>query len=292
MLKSMTGYGRAEVLFDTKRVVVEMKSVNHRFADINIKLPRIYSFLEEKIREEVKHFAARGKIDVFIIIDDFREDGKQIQVDMALAGQYKKAVDALSETFSLQNDLTAGQLARFPDIFQIDKTEEDHDVIWQEVKQVLDEAGENFLQMRQREGERIGGALLECGNRIRIVVEQIEQLAPAAVEDYQRRLREKIVELTQQKDIDETRLLTEVAIFADKVCTDEELTRLGSHLKELDHLLHLEEPVGRKLDFLIQEMNREVNTIGSKCNQIEIAKLVVDTKAEIEKLREQIQNIE
>lgn len=292
MLKSMTGYGRAEVLFDTKRVVVEMKSVNHRFADINIKLPRIYSFLEDKIREEVKRFAARGKIDVFIIIDDFREDGKQIQVDMALAGQYKKAVDALSEAFSLQNDLTAGRLARFPDIFQIDKTEEDHDVIWQEVKQALDEAGENFLQMRQREGERIGGALLECGNRIRAVVEQIEQLAPATVEDYQQRLREKIMELTQQQDIDETRLLTEVAIFADKVCTDEELTRLGSHLKELDHLLHLEEPVGRKLDFLIQEMNREVNTIGSKCNQIEIAKLVVDAKAEIEKLREQVQNIE
>ncbi|MCI9626082.1 MAG: YicC family protein [Clostridia bacterium] len=292
MLKSMTGYGRAEVLFDTKRVVVEMKSVNHRFADINIKLPRIYSFLEEKIREEVKRFAARGKIDVFIIIDDFREDGKQIQVDMALASQYKKAVDALSETFSLQNDLTAGQLARFPDIFQIDKTEEDHAVIWQEVKQALDEAGENFLQMRQREGERIGSALLECGTRIRTVVEQIEQLAPAAVEDYRQRLREKIVEFTQQQDIDETRLLTEVAIFADKVCTDEELTRLGSHLKELDHLLHLEEPVGRKLDFLIQEMNREVNTIGSKCNQIEIAKLVVDTKAEIEKLREQVQNIE
>lgn len=292
MLKSMTGYGRAEVLFDTKRVVVEMKSVNHRFADINIKLPRIYSFLEDKIREEVKRFAARGKIDVFIIIDDFREDGKQIQVDMALAGQYKKAVDALSEAFSLQNDLTAGRLARFPDIFQIDKTEEDHDVIWQEVKQALDEAGENFLQMRQREGERIGGALLECGNRIRAVVEQIDQLAPAAVEDYQQRLREKIMELTQQQDIDETRLLTEVAIFADKVCTDEELTRLGSHLKELDHLLHLEEPVGRKLDFLIQEMNREVNTIGSKCNQIEIAKLVVDAKAEIEKLREQVQNIE
>lgn len=292
MLKSMTGYGRAEILFDTKRVVVEMKSVNHRFADINIKLPRIYSFLEEKIREEVKHFAARGKIDVFIMIDDFREDGKQIQVDMALAGQYKKAVDALSETFALQNDLTAGQLARFPDIFQIDKTEEDHDVIWREVQQTLHEAGENFLQMRQREGERIGKALLECGKRIQTVVQQIEALAPAAVQEYQQRLREKIVELTQQQDIDETRLLTEVAIYADKLCTDEEITRLKSHLEELDHLLHLEEPVGRKLDFLIQEMNREVNTIGSKCNQIDIAKLVVDTKSEIEKLREQIQNIE
>lgn len=292
MLKSMTGYGRAEVLFDTKRVVAEMKSVNHRFVDINMKLPRIYSFLEEKIREEVKRFAARGKIDVFITIEDFREDGKQIQVDMALAQQYKKAVETLSETFSLQNDLTAGQMARFPDIFQIDKTEEDHDVIWREVQQVLAEAGENFLQMRQREGERIGNALLECGGRIRAIVERIETLAPAAVNEYQRRLREKIVELTQQQDIDETRLLTEVAIFADKVCTDEEITRLKSHLEELDHLLHLEEPVGRKLDFLIQEMNREVNTIGSKSNQLEIAKLVVDAKAEIEKLREQIQNIE
>ncbi len=292
MLKSMTGYGRAEVLFDTKRVVAEMKSVNHRFVDINMKLPRIYSFLEEKIREEVKRFAARGKIDVFITIEDFREDGKQIQVDMPLAQQYKKAVETLSETFSLQNDLTAGQMARFPDIFQIDKTEEDHDVIWREVQQVLAEAGENFLQMRQREGERIGNALLECGGRIRAIVERIETLAPAAVNEYQRRLREKIVELTQQQDIDETRLLTEVAIFADKVCTDEEITRLKSHLEELDHLLHLEEPVGRKLDFLIQEMNREVNTIGSKSNQLEIAKLVVDAKAEIEKLREQIQNIE
>lgn len=292
MLKSMTGYGRAEVLFDTKRVVAEMKSVNHRFVDINMKLPRIYFFLEEKIREEVKRFAARGKIDVFITIEDFREDGKQIQVDMALAQQYKKAVETLSETFSLQNDLTAGQMARFPDIFQIDKTEEDHDVIWREVQQVLAEAGENFLRMRQREGERIGNALLECGGRIRTIVERIETLAPAAVNEYQRRLREKIVELTQQQDIDETRLLTEVAIFADKVCTDEEITRLKSHLEELDHLLHLEEPVGRKLDFLIQEMNREVNTIGSKSNQLEIAKLVVDAKAEIEKLREQIQNIE
>lgn len=292
MLKSMTGYGRAEELFATKRVVAEMKSVNHRFADITIKMPRIYSFLEEKIREEIKQFAARGKIDVFISIDDFREDGKQIQVDMALAGQYKKAVEVLAETFGLANDLTAAQLARVPDVFQVDKTEEDPDVIWQEIKQALHSAGENFLQMRLREGERIGAALLECGERIRLIVEQIEQLSPAAVNDYRKRLREKIEEMTGQQNIDEARLLTEVAIFADKVCTDEEVTRLKSHLTELDHLLHQDEPVGRKLDFLIQEMNREVNTIGSKCNQIDISKLVVDAKAEIEKLREQIQNIE
>lgn len=292
MLRSMTGYGRAEELFATKRVVAEMKSVNHRFADVTIKMPRIYSFLEEKIREEIKRFAARGKIDVFISIDDFREDGKQIQVDMALAGQYKKAVETLAETFGLANDLTAAQLARVPDVFQVDKTEEDPDVIWQEIKQALHSAGENFLQMRLREGERIGKALLDCGERIRLIVEQIEQLSPAAVNDYQKRLREKIEEMTGQQNIDETRLLTEVAIFADKVCTDEEVTRLKSHLTELDHLLHQDEPVGRKLDFLIQEMNREVNTIGSKCNQIDISKLVVDAKAEIEKLREQIQNIE
>lgn len=292
MLRSMTGYGRAEELFATKRVVAEMKSVNHRFADVTIKMPRIYSFLEEKIREEIKQFAARGKIDVFISIDDFREDGKQIQVDMALAGQYKKAVETLAETFGLANDLTAAQLARVPDVFQVDKTEEDHDVIWQEIKQALHRAGENFSQMRLREGERIGKALLDCGERIRLIVEQIERLSPAAVNDYQKRLREKIEEMIGQQNIDETRLLTEVAIFADKVCTDEEVTRLKSHLTELDHLLHQDEPVGRKLDFLIQEMNREVNTIGSKCNQIDISKLVVEAKAEIEKLREQIQNIE
>ncbi len=292
MLKSMTGYGRAEILFDTKRVVAEIKSVNHRFADINIKLPRIYSFLEEKIRDSMKKFVARGKIDVFISIDDFREDGKKIKIDMPLAQQYKTAVEQLAESFSLENDLSAVQLSRFPDIFLIDKTEEDHEVLWRDVQQTLEKAGREFLQMRQREGERIGTALTECAKRIKQLVDKIETLAPQAVAEYQLRLREKIEELTQQQEVDETRILTEVAIFADKVCTDEEVVRLKSHLEELSHLLQANEPVGRKLDFLIQEMNREVNTIGSKSNLLEIAKLVVEAKAEIEKLREQIQNIE
>ncbi len=292
MLKSMTGYGRAEILFDTKRVVAEIKSVNHRFSDINIKLPRMYSFMEEKIRDTMKQFAARGKIDVFISIDDFREEGKRIQIDMPLAQQYKNAVERLAETFSLENDLSAVQLSRFPDIFLIDKTEEDHEILWRDVRQTLEQAGIEFVQMRQREGKRIGSALTECAKHIAQLVAQIESLAPQAAADYQQRLREKIQELIQQQEVDETRILTEVAIFADKVCTDEEVVRLKSHIEELNHLLQVDEPVGRKLDFLIQEMNREVNTIGSKSNLLEVAKLVVETKAEIEKLREQIQNIE
>ena len=292
MVKSMTGYGRHESVGTTRKISVELRSVNHRYSDINIKVPRMFSFLEEYVRGYIADRVSRGKIDVYISIENYGDEAKCVKVDEALAAEYVEGIRSLAEKFGLANDVTAGSLARFPDLFIIEKKEEDKETIWAEVKLVFDVAIEGFSSMRVREGDRISAFLIDRAQAINTMVSKVEQQAPKTVAAYEIKLKDRIAELLGDNTIDESRVLTEVAIFADRVSIDEEIERLKSHLVEFKNILESGEPAGRKLDFLIQEMNREINTIGSKGNDIEISRCVVEAKSEIEKLREQIQNIE
>ncbi len=292
MIKSMTGYGRQEAVVDGKKISVEIKSVNHRFSDYNIKVPRYYAFLEDKVRSEVSAQMARGKVDVFINIESYEQADKDIILNEDLARSYIEALKSLRDKFELADDISVMQVAQYTEIFQSQRREEDQESLWKAVQGILLQALEGFSAMRAREGERI-----ETDLRGRIAVMQqlaqkIDQRSPQTVEEYKNRLYDKIKELLEGQDIEETRVLTEVAVFADKVAVNEEVVRLASHFEEFYGILDSGEPAGRKLDFLIQELNREINTIGSKANDIEIAKMVVELKAELEKLREQVQNIE
>lgn len=292
MIKSMTGYGRQEAVVDGKKISVEIKSVNHRFSDYNIKVPRYYAFLEDKVRSEVSAQIARGKVDVFINIESYEQADKDIILNEDLARSYIEALKSLRDKFELADDISVMQVAQYTEIFQSQRREEDQESLWKAVQGILLQALEGFSAMRAREGERI-----ETDLRGRIAVMQrlaqkIDQRSPQTVEEYKNRLYDKIKELLEGQDIEETRVLTEVAVFADKVAVNEEVVRLASHFEEFYGILDSGEPAGRKLDFLIQELNREINTIGSKANDIEIAKMVVELKAELEKLREQVQNIE
>lgn len=292
MIKSMTGYGRSEHMTEAQKIVVEIKSVNNRYNDINIRVPRSCVFLEEKIRGEVATFTTRGKIDVFVTVEQYVDENKVVLADMELAKKYIEKVREMSDEFDIPFDMTGSKLARVPEVLSIEKAEEDHERVWENVKNVLDAAGGEYNAMREREGIRICEILKERVSCISEIVKKIVERMPGIVEDYRARLYGKISEVLGDRTIDEARVLTEVAIFADKVSTDEETDRLCSHIKEFDKMLDSKEPVGRRMDFLIQEMNRETNTIGSKCNDIEVSKMVVEIKAEIEKIREQIQNIE
>ena len=292
MIKSMTGYGRSEELTKAQKIVVEIKSVNNRYNDVNIRVPRSYLFLEENIRGEIGKFTSRGKIDVFVTIEQYGDENSVVTVDTELAKKYTLAVKEMCEETELLFDFTGSKLARVPDIINIEKAEADQEKVWSDVKRILDAAGEQYLAMRSREGERIRDVLKERIKFISDTVDEVTERMPGIVEDYRARLYDKIKEVLADSSIDESRVLTEVAVFADKVSTDEETDRLKSHIAEFDKMLDSNEPVGRRMDFLIQEMNRETNTIGSKCNDIDVSKKVVDIKAEIEKIREQIQNIE
>ena len=292
MLKSMTGYGRVEELTESKKIAVEIKSVNNRYNDINIRVPRAYIFLEENIRNEISKYVSRGKIDVFVTYEQIIDENKIILADLNLAKNYIDKVKELSETFDIPFDLTASKLARVQDVLTIEKAEEDKEHVWEDIKRILARAGEEYVAMRAREGKRIGEVLEERIETVSEILEKIVIRMPEIVAEYREKLYAKIKDVLEDKSVDESRLLTEVAIFADKVSTDEETDRLNSHIVEFKKMLLSQEPIGRKMDFLIQEMNRETNTIGSKCNDITVAKLVVELKAEIEKIREQIQNIE
>lgn len=292
MIRSMTGYGRGEELTRARKIVVEIKSVNNRYNDVNIRVPRAYSFLEEHIRGEMSKYTSRGKIDVFVTIEQYEDENKVVIADMELAKKYVEKVREMSGELGLPFDMTGSKLARVPEIITIEKSEEDHEQVWEDVRRILDEAGKQYVAMREREGERISHVLKERAAYIAEIVDKIIERMPGIVKDYHNKLYGKISEVLADRSIDESRLLTEVAIFADKISTDEETDRLRSHMQEFEKMLSSEEPVGRRMDFLIQEMNRETNTIGSKCNDIDVAKMVVEIKSEIEKIREQIQNIE
>lgn len=292
MLKSMTGYGRAETVAGAKKITAEIKSVNHRFSDYNIKVPRQYGFLEDRLRGLISERVSRGKIDVFINIEAYGEADKTVAVNAELAANYVDALKELCERFSLKDDISVSTVARFNDIFVSEPKHEDEEELWQLVSSTACEALDSFVSMREREGARIEEDLRARIIYMRSLAEKIDERSPKAVEEYKDKLYAKIKELVEDKNIDETRVLTEVAIFADKVAVNEETVRLASHYDEFFGIIESGEPAGRRLDFLIQEINREVNTIGSKASDLDIAKIVVELKGEIEKLREQIQNIE
>ena len=292
MLKSMTGYGRSEAILDGRHVIFEIKSVNHKFFEFNPRLPRGYQFLEDRLKQYLQGKISRGKVDVYLQIDTLEQADVTVLVNHSLAGAYVDALRQLQERYRLTDGVTLALLARYPDLLTVHKAPEDEDAVWETVRKAAQPALESFLSMRAAEGERLGQDLLEKAGHIEEMVAKVEAITPETVAEYQQRLKAKILELLGDKSVDEQRLLTEVAVFADKVAVDEETVRLRSHLKQLRSLIDEPEPVGRKIDFLIQEMNREVNTIGSKSVNSSIAYLVVDMKAEIEKIREQVQNVE
>ena len=292
MVKSMTGFGRACKEIDGYMITVEIKSVNHRYFEFSCRCPRQYGFIDDKIKSFINSKVARGKIECFVGIEALNTESADVVVNNTLAGAYVKALKELSDNYGLKEDFGASTVARFPDVLIVRKSEEDENKIWQLVKTVADEAVEKFIEMRKVEGKRMYDDVYSRSQFILDTVSFIEERSPQTVKEYNDKLVERVHELLGDVSLDENRLLQEVAIYADKVAVAEETVRLRSHISQLRDFISIDEAVGRKLDFLIQEINRETNTIGSKCNDVEIARKVVDVKAEIEKIREQIQNIE
>ena len=292
MIKSMTGYGRGEAELNNRTIVIELRSVNNRYLDCSVRLPRSCSFAEEGIKSRVKAATSRGKVDVFVSVDSTQADAVAVKVNRPLAESYLKAFGELSEAYDIQNDVTVSVLSRFPDVLTVEKLPQDQDALAADLYAALDLALADFDRMRSTEGEKLKEDLLCKLAHLEDFVTQVEARSPQTVKEYREKLLAKLQEVLNNTQIDEGRILTEAAIFADKVAVDEETVRLRSHIAQFRDLLEQGGIVGRKIDFLIQEMNRETNTIGSKCTDLAISHVVVDMKSEIEKLREQVQNIE
>lgn len=295
MVRSMTGYGRGEVTGEGVSVTVELRAVNNRYLDCAIKMPRAYLFAEDAMKERIQASVGRGKVDVYVNMVHTAGDDTVVTVNEALAKGY---IDALKKIYELdggnyiKKSGYAADLARFPDVITVEKREEDQEKVQELLLEALDAALAGFNDMREREGDKLAQDILFRGDTIEQLVQKVEARSPGIVADYRARLEAKLTEVLQNTQIDESRILTEAAIYADKVAVDEETVRLRSHLSQFREMMKQGGSVGRKLDFLIQEFNREANTIGSKCNDIETSRVVVDIKAEIEKIREQIQNLE
>lgn len=292
MIRSMTGYGRGEVLKGGKSFSVEIKTLNHRFSDISIKIPRQISFLEERVRETVNREISRGKIEVCIVYEDAGEKERNIRLDESLAETYIKALEIIRDKFNVKDDITVSLVAKFPDVIKIEDAEEDEEELWTLLKEALGTAIEAVIKMRENEGKKLEDSLLSKLELIEGKLNEIKKRAPEVVKEYKRKLESRIKELLEQNLPDESRLAMEVALFADKCSIDEEITRFQSHIIQMRETLQLREPVGKRLDFLVQEMLRETNTINSKANDLVIIKEALDIKNEIENMREQIQNIE
>lgn len=292
MVRSMTGYGRGEAVLHGRSIVVEVRSVNNRYLDCNIKMPRAYIFAEDAMKSRVQNAISRGKVDVFVTMDSAGADAVTVKVNNPVAAGYAAALKELKDTYQLLGLPDLALMARFPDVLQTEKAPENVEEAAADICAVLDQALADFAVMREREGERLSADILSRADTIETLTGQVEEQSPKTVAEYRARLEAKMREVLQNQQLDESRILTEAAIFADKVAVDEETVRLRSHLSQLRTMLSQGGPIGRKLDFLIQEFNREANTIGSKCNDLEIARHVIDIKAEIEKIREQVQNIE
>lgn len=295
MIKSMTGFGRERVIADGREIIVEIRSVNHRYYEFASRTPRAYGYLDEKLKAFLKSGISRGKVEVSVSIFNQEGTDAEIELNKPVALGYLKALRESAEELNLSDDLALSNIMKLPDIFTVVKKTEDEEVIWGQVKAVAQPALDKFVQMRITEGEKLYEDISSKLDFIEKTVGMIEEHQPSVAQSYSDRLYEKIKETLKFLDtdkIDEQRVLTEVAIFSDKVAIDEETVRLRSHISQFRELIKSDEPVGRKLDFLVQEVNREVNTIGSKANDLTITKMVVDLKAEIEKIREQIQNIE
>ena len=292
MVKSMTGYGRARQTLNGRDITVEVRSVNNRYLDCTVKVPRTYIFAEDSVKARVQKAVSRGKVDVFITIDAAAADETVVAVNEPLARGYYEALTRLKDMFSLEDGLNAVTLAKFPDVLTVTKAEEDLESVAADICAVLDEALAAYNAMRTVEGGKLREDIAGRADIIEAVVGKVEERSPQTVAAYREKLLARMQEVLQSTAIDESRILTEAAIFADKIAVDEETVRLRSHLAQLRTMLESDQPIGRKLDFLIQEVNRESNTIGSKCNDLTIAQDVVNMKAEVEKIREQVQNIE
>lgn len=292
MIKSMTGYGRGEKQFKDYKITVEIKSVNNRYLDYNIHTYKQYSFVEDAVRECLSSKINRGKVDIFIQYDTVDNDDRIITLNSSVVDGYLTALKELADKTGLRDDVTVTSISRFPDVFNVEKKEQDKEKIITDTKEVLVAALEDITSNRMREGARLCEFFTNTISGVKDILNIIENRSGDTVNEYRNRIKERIEEFLNGVEYDEARLLTEVAIFSDKVNITEEIVRFNSHLKEFGNLLASDVPVGRKLDFIIQELNREANTMGSKCNDFVIAKAVVDLKSEIEKLREQVQNIE
>lgn len=292
MIKSMTGYGRAQRTADGRDITVEVKSVNHRFFEFSAKVPRACGYLEEKLKSYVQGQISRGKVEACVIIQTIDGAKMVVQINRELASAYVNSLRELGTELTLRDDLTLGTLARFTDIFTVQKQAEDEKAVWAAVKLVADEAVARFVAMRETEGAQLKNDMLDRLSSIESRVAFVAEQSPRTTEAYRERLAAKLREVLADRQIDETRIITEAAIFADRVAVDEETVRLTSHIAQFREILGQDEPVGRKLDFLVQEINREANTIGSKAQDVAVAQAVVDIKSDVEKIREQIQNIE
>lgn len=292
MIKSMTGYGKSEQTIDSLNVTVEIKSVNHRYFEFSARVPREYGFLEEKLKKYCNSLITRGKVECYVSVEDLEEREMEVNVNETLAAGYVKALKELSERFGLKDDISAVTLSRYPDVITLHKASEDEERIWNAVKTVAETAVSKFIEMRETEGSKLRGDILSRADYIIECVEFIEGRSPETVREYNEKLKQRMKELLGDAAVDEQRLLNEAAIYADKIAVDEETVRLRSHISQLREFMNSSGAIGRKLDFLVQEINREANTIGSKAQDVDIAKKVIAIKAEVEKIREQVQNIE
>lgn len=292
MIKSMTGFGRAEVQDSDRKFAVEIKSVNHRYLDFNIKVPKKLSFFESNIRTVLKEYMQRGKVDVFITYEDFTQSNIVLQYKREIAAQYVRYMQEMAEEFGIENDLTATKLGHFQEVFSMEEQSADEKELWALLEKALRDACEKFTEAREKEGENLRRDLSLKLEGMKKNVELVEERSPQILMEYRSRLETKMKELLEDTKIEESRIATEVILFADKMCTDEETVRLKSHIDHMLEVLSESTGIGRKLDFIAQEMNREANTILSKANDLETSNLAIDLKTEIEKVREQIQNIE
>ena len=292
MIKSMTGFGRAEAQDEQHKFTVEIKSVNHRYLDFNIKMPKKRSFFDSAIRTLLKEYMLRGKVDVFISYEDFTQSHMILQYNREVAGQYMAYFKEMADTFGIRNDITAAELGRFQDVFTMEEADSDEKELWGLLEQVLRKACEQFVTTRKTEGENLRTDLVQKLDQMLEKVGMVEERSPQILQEYRQKLEDKMKELLGDTQIEESRIASEVIIYADKICTDEETVRLKSHIQHMKDVLAEGEGIGRKLDFIAQEMNREANTILSKANDLETSNLAIDLKTEIEKVREQIQNIE
>lgn len=292
MIKSMTGFGRCEAVTDECKISVEIKAVNHRYLDLSIKMPKKFNYFEAAMRTLLKDYIQRGKVDVFITYEDYTEDQVSLKYNSTLAAEYMKNFEKMAEQFGLEDDVTVSMLSRCPEVLTMEQVPEDEEHMWAMLQEGLKGAAENFVETRLREGENLKNDLIGKLDHMLSMVDFIEERSPKILEEYRQRLGDKVRELLQNSTIDESRILTEVTVFADKICVDEETVRLRSHIEGMKKELLAGGSVGRKLDFIAQEMNRESNTILSKSNDLEISDQGILLKTEIEKVREQIQNIE
>ena len=292
MIKSMTGFGRSEIVKGNRKISVEIKSVNHRYLEAGIKMPKKLNVFESRMRDLLKKYATRGKIDIFINYEDDSESQVNLKFNQNIADEYMAIFNNMSEKYNLKNDMTVGGLARFPEVITMDEVQEDEEELWHFIEEAMKAALEQFVNTRILEGENLKKDLLGKLDHMEELVAFVQKRSPEIMKEYRSKLESKVKELLGDTTIDESRIATEVIIYADKICVDEETVRLRSHIEHARKCLNEDGGIGRKMDFIAQEMNREANTTLSKANDIEISNAAIDLKTEIEKVREQIQNIE